>query len=386
MGWLETSSNQERKTFISEWLKKEHTFAGLCKRFAISRKTGYKLVNRYLVEGEEAFRDRSCARHNHPNRTPESIEAKLLEMKYRYSAWGPATIKAKLELECPEINWPAASTIGEIYKRYGLVKPRKKRRKVVAHSQPFLLCDAPNKVWSIDYKGQFRLGNNTLCYPLTITDNYSRFILGCEGLVSTELVRAKRVLRQVFEEYGLPEAIRTDNGTPFASRGIGGLSQLSVWWLKLGIMPERIAAGHPEQNGRHERMHRTLKAATTLPPGYYMQEQNKKFDAFRKEFNFERPHQGINFEYPNNYYRKSERAYSDNLEEISYPDNFIVRKVRSNGEIKWQGKCIYLGELLYGEPVGLEMIDDDRAVLYFSKLKLGIIDARRKRVIRPGKR
>lgn len=369
--------------FICEWLENEHTFKALCERYGVSPKTGYKLVNRYKEEGEQAFVPKSSARHTHPNKTSREIELALLESKYRYPHWGPDKIRNRLLSLHPQISWPAVSTIGEIYKRHDLVKTRNSRRKTPPYTNPFVDCDGANKVWSADFKGQFKLGDGVQCYPLTITDNYSRFLLGCKGLYSPNTQDTIREFIRIFKEFGLPDAIKTDNGTPFASRGIGGLSKLSVWWIKLGISPERIEPGRPDQNGRHERMHRTLKAQTASPPMHSIGKQNRLFKEFMREYNEERPHQGIDNQTPSQLYKNAQREYQDKFEEITYPDDFDLRKVRLNGEIKWKGKTFYLTELLKGEPVGLEKIDDDRAMIYFSKIKLGMIDARKNKVIRP---
>jgi putative transposase len=383
MSWHKTDIKDEKVKFIGDWLKGEFTFKTLCERYRISRKTGYVLVNRYRVEGEVAFNERSRARHHYPNQMPLCYAEKLIWAKHRYPTWGPMKIRNWLLINHPEENWPAISTIGELYKRHGLVKRRQYRRRVPAHSEPLRHCQAPNEVWSADFKGHFRLGNKKYCYPLTITDNYSRYLFECDGFESPNAENTIKTFKKIFSEYGLPEAIRTDNGQPFAGTGIGGLSRLSVWWLKLGIMPERIDLGCPEQNGRHERMHRTLKECTAKNPKATFKEQQACFDAFRNEYNFERPHDGINAKRPGDIHRRSEKNMPEKPPEVVYPDSFLIRKVRCNGDIKFAGKKYFLSELLCSEPVGLEMIDEDRAVLYFSKLKLGLIDARLNKITRP---
>lgn len=382
MTWEETNTKAEKIKFIAEWLEEEFNFADLCRRYGISRKTGYKLINRYEMEGERALEERSHTRHYHPNAIGSEIQTRLIELKYRYPKWGPAKLKDWLRLNEPGL-WPAASTIGDLLKRQGLVQTRKYRRHVPAHSQPFVKCNASNRVWSADFKGQFRLGDSRYCYPLTITDNYSRFLLACDGFVSPNLRDTLKSFKRVFIEYGLPDAILTDNGQPFAGVGIGGLTQLSIWWLKLGIMPERIEAGCPQQNGRHERMHRTLKEAVAKPAEDSFRQQQMSFDHFRREYNYERPHEGLAGKRPADVYFSSKRELLNKAAEISYPQEFIIRKVRTNGEIKWFGKKYYVTSLLHQEPIGLKMIDEGRAMLYFAKLKLGIIDARADKIIRP---
>jgi putative transposase len=330
-----------------------------------------------------AFKERSRAPLNIPHKTPEAIEAKLLALKYRYPYWGPSMIRDFLIREGIEGLWPAASTIGEIFKRHGLVKPRKLRKKAAAHSEPLKHCVAPNQVWSADFKGQFRLKNEKYCYPLTMTDNYSRFLFLCEGLDSPNCNDAMRCYEKVFREYGFPDSIRTDNGQPFAGLAVGGLTRLSIWLLKLGIMPERISPGCPQQNGRHERMHRTLKEATIIPRKNTLKEQQKLFDNFQVEFNTKRPHQALNGMRPAEVHTRSTRNMPDKIPEIIYPNSFLLRKVKTNGELKFAGKRYFVSELLHGETIGLDFIDEDRAILYFSKLKLGIIDSRLNKIIRP---
>ena len=277
----------------------------------------------------------------------------------------------------PEALCPAISTVGEILKRHGLVRPRKYRRHVEPYSEPFATCQGSNQVWSADFKGKFRLGNHRYCYPLTITDNYSRFLLGCQGMYRPILKETKEQFEKVFYLYGLPDVIKTDNGAPFAGSGPAGLSQLSIWWLKLGILPERIDLGCPEQNGRHERMHRTLKEATTKPPKMNLRRQQDRFDAFVDEFNHERPHEALNDKYPGEIYKASIRPLPSKLPDVSYPGHFEVRLARSNGEIKWEGKKYYISELLYGEPIGIEQVEEDKIAIYFSKLKIKVIDLKR---------
>ncbi|WP_392536436.1 integrase core domain-containing protein [Legionella sp. 227] len=382
MNWLNTKAEIEKLKFIGDWLKGEFSFSELCKRYGVSRKTGYKLINRYKAEGEAALKPKSHARHHHPNGTPYEKQRRLIELKYRYPKWGPDKLRDWLLINESEEVWPAVSTIGDILKKHGLVKPRKYRRRVSACTEPFRECNDSNHTWSADFKGQFKVGG-TYCYPLTITDNHSRFLLLCKGLVGPRQKETKEGFRQAFIEYGLPDVIRTDNGQPFAGMGIGALTTLSIWWLKLGIMPERIEPGHPEQNGRHERMHRTLKEAVASPPKLNFEEQQHCFDAFRNEYNQERPHQALDGKRPADIYRASSRSLPNKLPEVSYPCNYEVRKVRTNGEIKWFGKKYYVSELLRGELVGLQIIDDGRASLFFSKLKLGMIDVRQNKISRP---
>ncbi|MBY0378658.1 MAG: integrase core domain-containing protein [Gammaproteobacteria bacterium] len=382
MSWQQSDENSERIKFVGDWLKDEFDFSYLCERYGISRKTGYKLINRYKVEGEDAFKAKSHCRHYHPNKTDAAIEARLLELKYRYPYWGPRKLRSWLLNEAPDEAWPAASTIGELLKRHHLVNARRYRKRTPGYSEPFGSCLAANDIWSADFKGQFRMGNKDYCYPLTVTDNYSRYLLLCKGLERPTLEATRKGFEHLFREYGLPKAIRTDNGQPFASVGIGGLTRLSVWFLKLGILPERIEPGCPQQNGRHERMHRTLKQETTKPSGKDLPSQQSQFDRFRSIYNDERPHEALDGRRPAEIYTGSERVYPSKISEIVYPDAFAIRKIKTNGNMKWQGKQYYISESLVHEPVGLEVIDDGRAILHFAGLKLGLVDARTDRIIR----
>jgi transposase InsO family protein len=381
MGWRELDVCDERRKFIEDWLKREFTFIGLCNRFGISRKTGYKLLQRFRREGDNAFQDQSRARVSQAHAISSDMELKLLNTKARYPLWGPRKIRDFL-IQTGHVGLPASSTVGDIFKRHGLVKSRKIRRKSPPHLLPLKHCVAPNIVWSADFKGQFELGNGQYCYPLTITDNYSRYLFSCHAMSSPILAESMKVFRRAFEEYGLPEAIRTDNGQPFAGLSVGGLTQMSIWWLKLGIIPERIAPGKPQQNGRHERMHRTLKEAAIKPPEFNLQAQQKRFDTFIREYNEQRPHQALNGQRPKELHKPSMKKMPSKMPEICYPDNFKIRKVRTSGEIQWYGKKYSLTQLLHGEPIGLEEIDDGRAIVHFASLKLGLIDARKDRIDR----
>lgn len=381
MSWKRTDEQAERHRFIEDWLKVEYSFSALCDYYGISRKTGYKLINRFKEEGLQATEARSHTRHTHPNRLSDNMQQLILELKHRFPKWGPSKLRDWLVINRTEFHPPAASTISELLKRHGLVKPRRYRRHVPAYSDPFLDCDASNAVWSADYKGQFKVGNK-YCYPLTISDNYSRFLLLCEGLEGPRLESTMKGFEKAFIEYGMPDAIRTDNGTPFASCGVGGLSRLSIWWLKLGILPERIDAGCPEQNGRHERMHRTLKEATAKPAETNFKAQQESFDKFRNEYNQERPHEALNGKRPADVYTASAKQYTGKLEEFDYARNKEIRRVRRNGDIKCFNRQFYLSTLLTGESVGLEIIDDGKAMVYLGRLRLGLVDARAGKVVR----
>jgi len=382
MSWRDICPMDEKVKFIALTKSGNFSITELCEKFGISRKTGYKWINRYDVDGPSGLNERTRARITQENRTPEEIQAAVVSLKEARSLWGPKKIKAYLERENPEIVWPAASTIGDILKQHFLVGKRKIRRCVPPYTQPFADCNAPNDVWSADFKGQFRLGNTKYCYPLTITDNYSRYILACDGYLNPTLENVKKSFEKVFIEYGVPNAIKTDNGTPFASTGVGGLSQLSMWWIKLGIYPERIDAGHPEQNGRHERMHKTLKAHTALPAEQTLSLQNEVFEDFIRDFNYERPHEAINNKVPAKLYKPSLREYPTAIPKMMYEEQYTVRKVRSNGEIRWKGSLIYVSEMLYKESVGLIEVADGIWEVIFGCLRLGVIDETKGKVKR----
>lgn len=381
MAWRENCPMNEKLKFIAAWQTEEHSISELCRQFNISRKTGYKILARYEKESVDGLKPRSRAPHSSPTKIDKQTSKLLFTTKERFPKWGARKIKRWLEQEHPNETWPAASTIWDMFKRNGLVNPRKTRAKAPPYTQPFLSCSEPNRVWSADFKGQFKLGTGRFCYPLTISDNYSRFLLSCKALYHPRGDIVMKNFEALFKEYGLPKAIRTDNGPPFASPGLGGLSRLSIWWLKLGIKPERIKPGCPEQNGRHERFHRTLKEATITPPYQNLQAQQRAFNRFMEEYNFERPHEGINGKRPGNIYRTSDKQYPTNLPNVEYAKSYEVRYVRSNGQIKWKGDLIYVSETLHGEPVGLKEIDNGIWGVYFARLKLGNINLKLGRVI-----
>lgn len=382
MPWQETDISKERFKFIIDWEKGLFSFSDLCKRYQISRTTGYLLIDRYNKEGMAGLGEKPSAPHHIPHKTSDEIVQKILDLKYRFPKWGPDKIRLYAIADGLN-NFPATSTIGEILKRHGLVKPRKKRKRIVPHTEPLKHCIHANAVWSIDFKGQFRLKDKSYCYPLTVTDNYSRFLFACDAYQSPNLKNTLKTMEKVFNEFGLPDAIRSDNGQPFCGLGIAGLTQLSIWFIKLGITVERINLGCPQENGRHERMHRTLKEATIIPYESTFSEQQKKFNDFIYEYNFLRPHAGIEGKRPNEVYRRSKKPFPEKLPAIVYPNNFLIRKVKHNGQIKFAGKTYFISELLHREPIGLEMIDDDRAIIYFNKVTLGLIDSKLNKIIRP---
>jgi transposase InsO family protein len=382
MPWKKTEPMNERMKFIVAQQSGAFSMTELCERFSISRKTGYKWLNRYAVEGVTGLEARSQARHNHPNAVREEVVSEILTVKSRYRNWGPKKIRDWLCLNRPTWPLPATSTVGEVLKRHGLVKARKSRVRQVPQAEPLSHCAQPNDVWSSDFKGQFRLGNGRYCYPLTVSDNCSRLLLVCKGLYAPTEEGVMPWFERAFREYGLPCAMRTDNGSPFASTALAGLTRLNIWWLKLGIKLERIQPGRPQQNGRHERMHRTLKEETAKPSKGNMSAQQRAFNRFKAEYNQERPHESLEGVPPSRRYKASYRVYPNTIAEVAYDESMTVRRVRTNGEIKWLGDKIYVSESLRGEPVGLLPIDNERWELYFAQQKLGLLDERLGRIIR----
>lgn len=372
MPWRETCTMDQKIRLIGAWLSGHYGKSELARRFGVSRKTVHKWLDRYAALGEAGLSESSSAPHHHPNATSEEVVRWILSVKHRYPTWGPAKIRDYLRFNESRRSWPAASTIGSILHRHGLVKERKRRRRGVLSSGPLRHCMLPNDVWSADFKGHFRMGDSRWCYPLTVSDNASRYLLECRGLYHPTEAGVWKPFERIFREYGLPCAIRTDNGSPFASTALGGLTRLSVWFIKLGIHPERITPGSPQENGRHERMHRTLKAEA--PPQGNLSAQQRVFNRFRMEYNEERPHESLKGVPPRAIYRPSRRPYPNRIREVEYDGDCLVRHVRTNGEIKWKGEFIYVSEALRGEPVGLKQVEEYRWQLYFGHYPLGMLD------------
>jgi transposase InsO family protein len=358
-----------------------YTVAELCHRFGISRKTGYKWLARFHQEGVHGLQDRSRAPQSCPHRTSKKVETALVQARERHPYWGPKKLIAHLRSKQPELALPAPSTAGEVLKRHGLVAEAKRRKRPVHPGGGPLQVDASNQVWAADFKGEFPTRSGAMCYPLTISDAHSRVLLACQALPATGYEGAHPIFTELFRQYGLPLAIRTDNGAPFATKAIAGLSRLSVSWTKLGILHQRIAPGHPEQNGRHERMHRTLKAETTRPPEWDLAQQQKRFDAFRHEFNTERPHEALAQETPASRYTASPRCLPAQPPPPEYAGHLLVRRVSPNGNIKFRTEEVFVSGVLTGERVGLEEVDDGVWSVYFYRLLVGRLDERTGRVV-----
>ncbi len=380
MPWMETCVVEQRNAFVHDVLRGEACKAELCRRYGISRPTGDRWLARFEQLGVTGLVDRSSVPHHHPHRLSEELAAMIVALRRKHPRWGPRKLRAYLVRQQPRVSWPAASTIGELLGREGLIRPRKVRRRTPPYTQPFLGYDEPNDVWCADFKGWFTTGDGRKCHPLTITDGCSRYLLDCRALSDQRGERARKVFERVFRIYGLPRAIRSDNGSPFASRGVGGLSALSIWWLKLGILPERIEPGKPQQNGRHERMHLTLKQETASPPASCRRSQQACFDRFRAEYNDQRPHEALGQRPPASAYRRSGRSYGRKPPAVEYPSEMAVRKVQSTGTILWRRRRLYLGEALAGEPVGVLGLEDGSHLIYFCNLAVGVLDERRKKI------
>jgi transposase InsO family protein len=365
----------ERRRFVGEARRGLYTVSELCERYGISRKTGYKWLERFEKGGEPALEDRSHCKHTFPNGTdPEVLEA-ILACRQRHPTWGSRKIRAVAQARLPNVDWPAASTIGDILKRHGLVVPRRRRSKPVHPGQPTTEYRGPNDIWAADFKGEFKTGDGLYCYPLTVTDGYSRYLLGCKALRSTAHIGAQAAFKRLFREYGLPAAILTDNGVPFASTGRHHFSQLSVWWIRLGIQPLLIEPGRPDQNGRHERMHRTMKREATQPPQAELRAQQREFDRFRLEYNEVRPHEAIGQKPPASLYQASPRPFPERLSAFEYPRHFKVRKVCGNGALRWGSRFLNVCRPLIGEYIGLEEVDDGVWSVYFCDVLIGRFDA-----------
>lgn len=371
MPWKATCQMEERMRFVLDVRAGHESIAWLCRRFGISRQTGYKWLARYEAHGPAGLEDRSSRPHNCPLEIPPWQAELVVAARKTYSNWGPRKIRAHLQSLYPTEHIPSASTIGRVLRAGGLTRPRRRRRKMPRYTEPFAGCQGPNDVWAADFKGHFKTGRLT-CYPLTITDGFSRYLLHCEALRVPRFEQVQRSFESVFRSYGLPTAVRTDNGPPFASLGPGGLSKLSVWWVKLGIRPERIDPGHPEQNGRHERMHRTLKQETATPPENSLSAQQQAFDRFRREFNETRPHQALEQKPPTLFYQPSRRTFPTTPSDPSYSESYETYRVDKHGRIPLRGWPLRISECLRDELVGV-LDQMDRFSLHFGPVFLGYV-------------
>ena len=373
MPWKETSVMDERMKFIGRLLSGEK-MAPLCREFGISRVTGYKIWNRYQASGAAGIHNCSRAPHAHPNRTPLEVESLIVRLKQEKPRWGAPKIRELIGRRYAGMKLPSISTVHCILDRHGLVNKKKRRRKFTSIAGYLSTPRHPNDLWCTDFKGQFKLKNQHYCFPLTITDFTSRFLISCEALSSTAESPCCAVFDQAFKEYGLPDAIRSDNGVPFASgNSLWGLTKLSVWWIRLGIKIERIAPGNPQQNGRHERMHRTLKLEATQPPGANLLQQQEKFFAFVHEYNRERPHQALEMKCPGEVYERSKKQYTG-LPDLTYPGFDKTLLITSCGRVCVNRMKVHISRAFANQPVGLQQVDDNIWAVYFMDYHLGYFD------------
>ncbi|WP_315796132.1 MULTISPECIES: integrase core domain-containing protein [unclassified Bradyrhizobium] len=377
MPFRESSPVEQRIGLFREYDTGAFSVTELCARHGISRETFYVWERRRASGDPQWFEEKSHAVQNCPHATADRLARRIIATRRRFPHFGPKKIKAWLARERTEVDWPAASTIGDLLKREGLVEARPRRRRAIAQGELITPAEGPNDEWAIDFKGWFRTGDGTRCDPLTITDAASRYLIEVR-IVDPTWAGVKGALERVFKDIGLPDAIRSDNGVPFGSTGAGGLSALSVWWLKLGIEPRYIPPASPQDNGRHERMHRTLKAETSKPPADTAAEQQRRFDAFRRHFNEERPHEALDQVAPVKLWRRPVRFMPDRLDDPWYDADHEVRRVRPTGDIKWQGEHVFVGEALAGELIGLAKHDTGGHIVRFWGRDLGLIDRDRR--------
>jgi transposase InsO family protein len=367
---------EQRNEFITEWLKDEQTFTELCRRFGIARKTGYECVARFEGAGRAGLAERSRAPLHSPQAMTSAVATAIIAERQKRPTWGARKIRLILQREKPNVEWPAASSIGELLKREGLIQPQARRRRTPPYTEPLAHVEAPNQVWCADFKGCFYCGDGFRCDPLTITDAHSRFLLCCRATDKADGPHVRAVMEAVFRKHGLPDGMRTDNGPPFASGAPAGLSRLSMWWLQLGIRHERIEPGRPDQNGRHERMHRTLKQETASPPAANRRRQQQSFIDFERIYNEERPHEALNGQRPADVYADSPREFPARLPELVYPPGVHLRRISQQGSLKWRSERTFLSEVLARHTVGLLETEEELFDVYYGPLLIGWFDAR----------
>src|SRR3954467_7945860 len=388
MPWQERCAMDERGSFLAEYLTGLWTMTELCDRFSISRKTGYKWVQRYDAGGRPALADQPRRPHGHPHAVPAHVVQRLLEVRARFPRWSMGKIVTWVARRYPRTAWPCRTTAYDVMQRAGVGRAPKRPGP---HGAPSAIATSAltqpsraNHVWTTDFKGKFLLRDGRYCHPLTLRDGFSRFVLRCDGLPAESYPCTRPRFERAFAAFGLPECIRSDNGTPFASTGLAGLSRLSVWWMQLGIRVERIAPGCPEQNGSHEQFHRVLKRDTTHPPGATAAAQQRRFDAFRDEYNQERPHDALGGASPASLYTRSPRRLPPRLPAVEYPLYWEVRGADSSGVISFHGRPLNVTRALANQNLGLEEREDGIWRVWFLATPLGHFDARRWRWVPPG--
>jgi putative transposase len=380
MPWHGVSPVELRLEFCRAYASGVFSMTELCEQYGISRKTGYKWVDRQEAEGRAGLSDRSRRPHACPHATDPAIVERLCDARRRHPTWSARKLLKVLRGEDPSQAWPARSTGCGLLKARGLVRARRRRDRAHAAAAPLAQITHPNEVWTTDFKGEFRTGDGVYCYPFTLRDGYSRYVLRCDALPRKDYASVRDRFSRAFAAYGLPQRIRSDNGGPFAAPGLTRLSRLSVWWIRLGIQPERIALGHPEQNGSHEQFHRVLKAETTRPPAPNGAAQQQRFRRFCLEYNEVRPHEALQDDVPANWFTPSPRPLPTCLPPIEYPGHLEVRRVSSYGYVSWRGRMLFLTEVLGGEDVGFEEIDDGIWGLFFDTIRLARFDERTHRL------
>jgi putative transposase len=383
MPWAETKTMDLRVCFIAACLRAEEPMSRLCERYGISRKTGYKWLERYQAGGTLGLEDRSSAPHVSPHRIAPEAAEQLLALRKLRPHWGPLKLLAILKDRAPEMVWPAASTVGDLLRREGYVTPRQRCCKKSSGGGPVVFPDSANDSWAADFKGWFRTKDGTRCDPLTISDGFSRYLLVCHAVPQLTFDAIQPLFETAFRDNGLPKAIRTDNGSPFAARrGLAGLSRLSVWFLKLGIWPDHIAPGRPDQNGRHERFHRTLAEETASPPALTLAEQQDRFDTWRQDYNAHRPHQALGQKCPAGFYCSSPRPFPVKIADWDYPADHHIRRISADGYLRWQDQKLYLSEALRGENVAIAQQDDGNWWIRFREFDLAVLENISGKVVR----
>jgi putative transposase len=377
MPWKESVAMEERLRFVHDALSDRFDMSELCARYGVSRRIGYKWLARYEADGRRGLVDQSRAPKRCPHRTADRIAELLVGCRQLHPQWGARKLLRVLRDRHREVRvWPAPSTVADLLARRGLVHKRRRRRPSVHPGVVRPTTAAPNDLWTADFKGQFRTSDHRYCYPLTMADQHTRFLLTCRGLLSTQTVTARPVFERAFREYGLPIAIRTDNGVPFATQAFHGLSYLNVWWMRLGIIHQRIRPGCPQENGAHERMHRTLKREAIKPVRGNCATQQRNFDAFRHEYNVERPHEYLGQETPASQYVRSPRPYPERLPTPEYPRHFVVKKITTGGTFRFRTRLLYLANALVDQHIGLEETDDGVWAIHFHSVLLATFDER----------
>jgi putative transposase len=380
MPWQERSPMDLRMQFVLEWQSGCWTMTDLCADYQISRKTGYKWVGRHEVSGPGGLHDQSRRPHHSPRATAAELVEVLLALRQRHPRWGAKKLLTLAARDNPTAPWPSRSTVCDLLKAHGFITPRRRTHRPATAGVALAPVTKPNGTWTTDFKGEFLTGDHAYCYPLTVRDGFSRFALRCDALDGRTYDATRSRFERAFVEYGLPDRIRSDNGGPFASTGLGRLSRLSVWWIRLGIVPERIAVGHPEQNGSHEQFHSVLKAETTRPPAAHAAAQQRRFTRFCREYNYERPHEALDNDVPAARYTPSSRPFPRRLPPLEYPGHVEVRRVSCIGQVSWQGANLFLSLALVGQDVAFEEVDDGLWTIRLATVTIGRYDARTRRI------